>query len=516
MQSVSVAFTAEEKDSARYIGKSVRVAWKKGIIPSITFFTIGSSSIGGTDLIGSGSESVLTNWRRYQYFDESANVLDIGYERTLSMPLGGVSLARADIKFGNTSGRYLPEAMGGNGELFTAMLPRRPLLVDAGFEIDGVDSLLPQFVGITDKSPRIDIRQREMDLSAVDFLGFLENRAVDETSIYTSQRVDQILDDLLHNKLGVATADYTLDQGLNTIPFAIIEAGQKLNDFINKLVSAEVGHFFQDEFGTMRFWNRQHWDSGLFTSTQLAIHTAEVIEDISPTDAHLINVVEVKANPRAKSSNTTMFTLSGTIELQPGDNEIFVDFENPILSANTPSHTANSSSDGSGTNDTSNVTLKARSVFTRAAKYIYTNNTGRTSYITALTINGRWATPRYEGGIFHRSQDDSSVTAYEERVLAIENDYIQDRTSAMSLASLIFLQLSEPEFIREITIRAKPRLQIGDQVSWQRRPYRIFSIKARLNPSVGFLQDLTLVKRDVVNYFKIGISLIGGPDRIAP
>lgn len=516
MQSAPSAFTAEEKDTVRYVAQSTRVAWKKGTIASIKYFTIGSSMIGGNDLIGTGNESALANWRRYQFFDESTKTLGLSYERTLSMPLGGLSLARADVRLDNTSGRYLPDYMGGNSELFTSILPRRPMAIDAGFNIGGVNILLPQFIGITDKSPLIDTRSRQAELSAIDFMGFLENKAVDESTIYTSQRSDQILDNLLNSKLGIATADYVLDQGLNTIPFAIIESGQKLNDFINKIVSAEMGHFFQDEFGIMRFWNRQHWDSGQFTSVQLALHTAEVIEDTAPTDDHLVNVVEVKANPRAKSTNTTIFTLSGTVELQPGDNEVFVDFANPVLATDTPTRVANANSDGSGTNDTSNVTLKSSSVFTRAAKYIYTNSTGRTSYLTTLGITGRWATERYPEGIFHRAQDDSSVTAYEERVLAVENDYIQDRTWAMSLANLIFSQLAEPETIRNITIKAKPRLQFGDLLSWQNRNYRVFGIKTRLDPSDGFLQDLMLVKRDTVNYFKIGISLIGGADRIAP
>lgn len=519
MQSTSAAFTVEEKNKVRLIADSVRVAWKKGLIPGITLFTIGTSTIGGTDVIGGTDEGVLTAWRQYQYLDESDRVLNLDYERMLNMPIGGLNIARADVGLDNTSGRFTPRDMGGSGEMFTAMLPRRPIAIDAGFRIGSkgkTSELLPQFIGVTDRSPSVNMRQRKVDLSAIDFIGFLENKAVDETAIYTSQRVDEIIDDLFKNKLDIATADYDLDQGIQAIPFAVIESGEKVNAFVNQIVAAEMGNFFQDETGIMRFWNRQHWDSGVYTASRLSIYTADVLEDIAPTDDHLVNVVEIKANPRKKTSGATLFTLSGSIELQPGDNEVFVDFSNPVIAADAPTWTTNSAADGSGVNDTTSTTLKSSSVFVRTAKYVFSNNTGRTSFLTVLGVTGRWATLQYTEGIFHREQDSSSVTAYEERVLSIQNDYIQDRTWAMSLSSLIFSQLSEPELIRNLTIRAKPRLQLGDLISYQGRSWRIFGIKSQLDASTGFIQELQLVKRDIVNYFRIGISQIGGPDRIAP
>ena len=53
MQSVVAGFTAEERDLTRKPVAGLNVAWKKVFKSSITLFTIGVSTIGGTDVIAS-------------------------------------------------------------------------------------------------------------------------------------------------------------------------------------------------------------------------------------------------------------------------------------------------------------------------------------------------------------------------------------------------------------------------------------------------------------------------------
>ena len=77
-------------------------------------------------------------------------------------------------------------------------------------------------------------------------------------------------------------------------------------------------------------------------------------------------------------------------------------------------------------------------------------------------------------------------------------------------------QFSDPESLQKITVRAMPELQMGDLVTWQGIDWRIYNIKTKLNPNEGFIQDITLLRRPVQNYFTIGISTIGGADQIAP
>lgn len=508
MQSVSSAFTAEEKDSVRNIAHNLLVSWKKDIQTN-RMFTIGVSLIGGGDVIGINPGAV-GGPGIYRYFDESSYVTRLGWERSLNMPTGGLAKGLAEAELDNTSGRFTPRYMGGNSELFTAILPRRPFIINAGFEVDGVDQTIPQFSGILDKQPQVDTRTKRVMLHGSDYNDFFQNRYLDQTSMFTGQRTDVVIESLL-SQLGMSTAQYELDTGINVIPFGLFEKGTKYSEIIGELVEAENGHFYQDEEGKFRFENRQHWDSSPHNSVARIVYTADVINAEGLNTDHIINVVEVKGKPRGKKPRQTLFKLSSPIEVTANQNkEIWIDFEDPILAVDTVLMKSNIAS-GSTTNSNVVYTV-SQTLFAKSMKLVVT--AGVNCFVNQLDIYGRPAGLLTE--VYYRGQDDSSVTAYEERPLLVENDYIQDSSWANSYAQMLLNDYAEPENLQKITIRAKPSLQIGDLISWQGRYWRIFGIESDLSPSSGFTQELTLVQRTVASYFRIGISTIGGSDKIAP
>jgi hypothetical protein len=513
MQAVATGWTAEERDTTRKIVASTQVSWKKSFDSTIALFTIGVSTIGGVDTIASEG-GITSDWNKYQYDDESEYLTGLSYERNLQVPIGGVAKAIAEVNLDNTNGRFTPRYMGGNSELFTAVVPRRPIIINAGFNYDGIDNQIPQFVGVTTKTPETSLRNSTTKLQADDFLGFLQNRYVDNTSMFTGLSTDTVIGNIL-TELGYATAQYNLDPGISIIPFGLFEVGTRYIDIINKLVQAENGNFYQDETGVLRFENRQHYDSAPYTQVQRVLATSQVIEAKAPNESHIINVVEVRSKPRAKQTNQLVFTLSGTKELAAGaDFEIFINFDDPMLSIDNPVYVANTLSDGTGTDVTSSISLKAFSKFAKSCKITFRNNSTGTAFITNMTMYGRPAKVTTE--LYTRMQDDSSVTAYEERPYKIENDYIQSQSWANSFAQMVLNDFSDPESLQEITIRALPELQMGDLISWQGRYWRIYGIKTSISPSGGFLQTIKILQRTIVSYFRIGISTIGGTDQIAP
>jgi len=514
MQTVPTGFTAEERDTTRSVVASASLAWNKSFLSTIKFFTIGVSTIGGNDLIP-GAAGANSAWNKYQYTDESTNLLNVSYEQELNQPIGGLVKKIANFSLDNTGGRYTPRYSGGNSALFTSVnKPRRPVILNAGFNYSGIDNEIPQFVGVTSKTPEIDSRSKVAKFQANDFVDFIYNSYADRETMFTGLRTDEVLDSLLSG-LGFATSQYNLDYGINIVPFAELKPGDKLGDVINKLVQAENAHFYQDESGVLRFENRQHWDSAPYTQVQRVLTTSLVIDSITPNTDHLINVVEVKAKPRAKQANQLVFSLSGTKELAANsDTEIFVSFDDPMLSIDDPVYVANTLSDGTGTDVTSSVSLKSFSKFARAAKIVLQNNTTNTAFITSMFLNGRPA--KVVSDIYLRAQRDLSVTAYEERPYIIDNDYIGNNSWADSFAQMVLRDYSQPENLTEVTIRALPDLQMGDLVSWQGKDWRVFGIKTNIDPSVGFVQRLKLLQRTVTSYFRIGISTIGGSDLIAP
>lgn len=521
MQTTSAAFTAEARDETRKIAQSVQVSWKRAFNNTIRLFTIGVSSIGGGDII-SGTVGANLAWTKYRYDDESSRVLNLDYQRELNMPTGGVVRGLADVTLDNTSGRYTPRYMGGSSELFTAIEPGKPTIINAGFEVAGIDQTIPQFVGVTTKSPKIDSRQRQASIELSDFINFLSNRYIDDTAMYTSVRSDQILETLLTG-LGYSTAEYELDTGINIINFALFNRGDKLIDIIDDIVKAEYGHFYQDENGILRFENRYHWTDAPHTQVQQIIYTAEVINAESPNDDHIINVVEVKNQYLAKQPAQTILNWSGELQIPAGTRvEQFFEFEDPVLAITSPTvggtesyYLANSSSDGSGTDLSSSIQIIEQSLFSTTIKFVFQNNSSTDAFLTSMVIHGRPAKP--VGQIYTRVQDDSSVTAFDERPLFIDNPYIQDPVWANSIAELIVDQFSDPENLQQITIRAQPQLQIGDLISWQGKSWRIFGIKAQIDTSVGFVQELNLLQSNTIGiYFRIGVSTIGSTDMIGP
>lgn len=515
MQTVNAAFTAEEKDLVRNIAQSLQVSWHRQSTLGGRTFTIGTSTIGGKDVIGLNPGAIGTPGI-YKYFDESAYLLGLSWERGFNLPQGGLTKALAEAKLDNTSGRFLPNYMGGTSELYTAIQPRKPMIINAGFKFGGTDQTIPQFSGLLSKQPAIDIKNREAVLEANDYGAYFQNANLGNSAMYTGLKTDVLIKNILVQQ-GMSTAQYRIDAGLNTIPFAYFDSQSKLSDIINALVQSENGQFYQDEMGVFRFENRQHWDNAPFTQVQKIITTSQVLQAEAPNDDHIINVVEVSINPRVKASGATMYTLSGQITLQTGDTEVFVDFLNPVMQANSPSYVANTLADGSGANVTGSISVKSSSLFSQSAKYTFHNSTSSIAYITSMSITGRWAVAQYPTPQTIRVQDDSSVTAYQQQVLSIDNQYIQDPIWAQSLGQIILSDFSDPENLQIITIRAIPELQMGDLISWQGHYWRIYNIKASLDPSAGFTQELSLLKRGSITvYFRIGISTIGGMDKIAP
>lgn len=522
MQTVASGWTAEERDSTRKIIQNTQVSWHKQNLLSNRTFTIGVSVIGGNDAIGA-NPGALGSPANYKYFDESAYVMGISWERGLNMPVGGLTKALAEVRLDNTTERFTPRYMGGRSELYTAILPRRPILINAGFNYSGADQSIPQFAGLLNKQPKVDIRNREVTLEAADYVDFFGGRKLDQQVMFTSQRTDQVMTTLLQGTLGMSTAQYDLDYGINLIPFGYFDAGTDMSYIFQELTQAEAGHFYQDESGIFKFHNRQWGDSSPFNQIQRIILTGQVIDAQAPNDDHIINIVEVNSRVFQKQPIQTIFNLPSLsfIIVPPNSfTEQFFEFQDPVLSLTDPTnggassyYLANMSSDGSGTDMTGSIQIKNQGTFVKSVKYKFTNTSSSTIYITQLVLAGRAVIN--PSNIYLRSRDDSSVTAYQEQPYQINNDYIQNASWAASLSQMILSDFSDPESLQIITIRALPELQLFDLVSWQGRYWRIFNIRNTLDPSVGFTQELTMLQRNITTYFRIGISTIGGSDMIS-
>lgn len=438
------------------------------------------------------------------------------------MPTGGLSMGLFEADLDNTSGRFTPRYMGGNSELFTSVQKvMRPVIINAGFHYSGLDNLIPQFIGLNYDQPKIDSRSRSLKMTGYDFMSYLQNSYLDHQIMFTAQRTDQVLANIM-TTLGYATGQYDFDTGINVIPFGFFDVNAKFSDIIDQVVEAENGRIYQSPTGKLIFENRQHWDTAPNNVIQRVITTAMVIDAQSPDDTHLINVVEITSKNMVKQPLQVIMSFSTPTPIAAGSSvDLFFNFDDPVLQVINPSiggsdsfYLANDAPDGTGADRTNDVSIKSISNFAQASKITFQNNSATPLTLSSVTISGRPV--KNISDINVRVQDDSSVTAYQPRILQIDNDYIQSIDWANSYGQMIVNDFSEPENLQIITIRAMPDLDLGSYISWQGRYWRIFDIKTTLNPSVGFVQELTMLQRTISSYFRIGISTIGGSDKIAP
>lgn len=513
MQSTNALFTAAEKAPFRQISQSLLVAWHLQTVLGARTFTIGVSLIGSSDFIGINPGAVGSPGN-YKYFDESAYLMHLEWDRGLRLPQGGLSMGLGAATLDNTSKRFLPRYIGGNSELSTAIVPRRPVIINAGFNV-GTDLRFPQFAGLVSGQPQVDLRARTVSLKFADYISYFQNKYLDKVTMFTAQFTDQVIESLLV-KLGMSTAQYNLDQGINLIPFGIFDVGTKFSDAIGQLVEAENGQFYQDEQGIFRFENRQKWTQSPYTNVQKIITTAMVINSQVTNTDHIVNSVEIKSSVRTKQPDQLVFSLSQPQAIgRNTDVTIFVQFNDPILALDTPASWAvNTQIDGSGSDISGSVTLKSIDVFAQTAKLIFTNSSANDGFITSLVLYGRPAQVTTQ--IDYQAKDGSSVTAFQEQTLSINNNFVQSQSWAQTYAQMILNDFANPSNIQRLTVRAMPDLQLGDLISWQGKYWRIFDNKQIIDPGSGFIQELLLVQKTIQTYFRIGISTIGGSDQISP
>ena len=530
MQSVSQAFTDRTSSSMRAIDWRLLMSFLKQFDAGIDFFTIGVSTIGSTDII-KGDNAVVQEWDKYDYEDFANRVKSIEWVREADPPLGAVTLAMADLVLENHDDLFTPTNRQSRyyGKLGTG----RPVRIYAGFKDT---EKIQVFVGLTEGVPVIDEKNKTARFHCIDFMRKLQETELNEEVILTNSRTDQGISAVLQAG-GLITSQFSLDTGTVVIPFIYFKKGTKVGDAVRELTEAELGATYMDENGIIRFNNRTNW----LNKTQVWQFTdRNMIDRSTPDVSKVINLVEVFSNTRALEDNQPVFTTGGSalkftddtdFLLAGQSKEAFVNFKDdegdlPVVNVVSPlagirnnsGYEANSEADGSGADLTASVGVGSISKFSTAMKMTFTNSGSQTAVISRLEI---WGAPaRIQDRIYVIQKDTASITEYEEQPVKIENNYIQDESAASSIAQLILEDRAEIDDEREIVIKGVPQLQIGDFVRCvddrgNNDTYYVKRISGIIGGD-GLRQTLTIVKRSLTQYFRIGISTIGGTDAIAP
>ncbi len=493
MQTVSSDFQDECNATIRQPRHNLKVAWERTENAGVVFGVVGTSTVDGNDIV-QGELTVITQMDLFEFTDETDYLLQLVWERRVQEPLGGIAYALGDLLLENTSKRFTPDY---DGTIGSYILPQRPVKLFTGFYYDSIEKTIPAIYGLTDQFKE-NKQNRTVKVGLFDYLSYINEFQL-ETSIYADQRSDQIIADILENEMGFSTSQFSLDTGLNTIGFAWFEKGTKAGDAIRAICEAEEGYFYQDEMGLLRFENRRHYNDSPHDTVQWTIEKDEILDWQEDETVQIINRCTVIAKPRTIQSTVEVWRAGEVIEVEHGEaKEVWADFEDPCndieaLTATTD-YKANTKSDESGSDITSDMSM-AQAEFTTSAKITITNNSGGKAYITFLRLRGDPAT--IDNPIEEMYEDTTSQDSYGVREITIENNFIDSESFAYYLARTIVRKYKDPLRRIKILVQCVPQLQLKDRIKVKDMDtdtyteYRLMAIRAIMTDQ-GFLQELTL------------------------
>lgn len=510
MQTVSPQFQEYSEASVRPVRASVLFSFEKEYLPGVEFFTIGDSTIGGDDLI-KGTGEVVQEWDKYVYTDYSDRLISLEWSRQEDA-LSSVSVAIADIVLDNHDNFFTP---GSGSSIDGSVLPSRPVRIGAGFGSEDI----PQMVGITEGMPIIDKDSGTVRFHCVDYLYSLLQRSMDTVPLVQNSTTDVILEEIL-TTFGLVSGQFQLDPGFNLVPYFYTNKGESFGDIAYPLLQAEMGRLFLSEEGVIIFQNRQN----LPDAVSMSFDFSNIVDQKYIDGEGIINSVEVTSVPREVQDFQKLYELRASVLIPANDSiEIWADFTDPVTDVLEPIYddgvtesyyATNVLEDGTGATNDAAISLDSVSLYSKSYLLEFSNSSSTPTYITNLVLGG---TPVKEvaSSLYVREEDADSIDKYEESSLPIDNRFIQDSSSAQSLALRILESSSELNDTQEIEVKGTPALQVRDAVTSMSQPYFVTKIENSINDN-RFRQILTLNQRQVVDYFAIEISTIGGPDIIAP
>lgn len=518
MQSVSNEFNLLANSDIRPLSWGVRISFDKEFDDDVTFFTLNQSQLNGIDLLSPNADNPLQAWDYYDYRDYTERTNYIAIERSLEFPYSVVS-AIADFQLNNYDAYFTPNSTSPIQEF---ILPKRPVRLLQGFS----NTALQQFVGLTEGMPEIDREGGTATFTAMDFLTWIYDMPIRNTQALNNVRTDQVLANIF-TQFGLSPTQYDLATARNTIPFLFFEKDQQtVGEIIRPLMQAEGGLLWLDEQGIIKFRPRLEQP----TDPTYQFDSDSIINIETVGDDQIINHVIINTDVREVQEYQGVFSKTSSdtnLNVVPaGGTYVFeAQLSDPCLSIETPTSGVNSSVSWftaalpNGTPVTSGVTVTSVEQKTNTFNITFSNSNGFSVNIDQMFLWGQPAKRISVESTIYDAYDDESVLKYEEKILSIDNNFIQSVSQAESLALTILNEYAEYSSVIEIEVKGNPALQLADIVEVDYAEfsgnYRIISIKNQTQDS-KFTQILKLRRQNERRWFQLDVSQLNGADILAP
>jgi hypothetical protein len=442
--------------------------------------------------------SIEIMWDGINWTDESTYFLSSQGDEQIAGINGQGIASTLDIDLDNSEERFTPDNT--SSPLYGYIKPKTPIKVSITI---GVTTRL--FTGYI-KGIHPNTKTRICSFECYDNQILVSDVKADGV-VYQDNRSDQLLA-VLAQMVGLTSSQYSFDVGVQTINYGYFE-DSSIWEVMGQIAAAERGRIFFDRDGILKFWNREHLHNKT-TSVTLTQNDWIIDLDYSVNDNDVKNDVIVQAKPRGSDGVQVVWSVGNISYLDPytdtlvmvpagGSQQATLEMENPCSLfiqpiANTD-YIANSAQDGSGDDLTSDISITE---FVDYGTSVFLNivNTGaRDAYLTTFQVRGNpIIVLKY---IQVEVKDDNSISLYGSQSETIQNDFIQDESSASDIAyeELWRKQYAINNF--KVDIVGIPYLICGDVISFEHKKdsyknYMIDKLNWKLDDG-GFKQTLTLV-----------------------
>lgn len=272
-----------------------------------SFFTLNQSELNGDDILKSGSnDATPQNWDFYDYDDYTDRLTSMTWSRSLEFPYQ-VQCGQLDVSLENTDGFLTP--LNPNSSIGENNLPARPIRIYAGY--NGGTEIIPQFAGLTQELPDVNVDSKTVDYHAVDFLYDICNQSLSKIIDMRDVRTDQVIAAILES-YGLAPSQYSLATGTYNVPFVFFDVGESAGTALKQLVQAENGFLWLDEKGVVRFENNASLQG--FTEAQVILQDYDIVNITPGAFGDIVNHVRITAEVREVQEWQEIYAKSSSAE----------------------------------------------------------------------------------------------------------------------------------------------------------------------------------------------------------
>ena len=377
------------------------------------------------------------------YDDLTINTKSVHFSRGKSDELGKAEVGQLSVTLNNADGLYTPSNSGGG--LYLSLLPKRPIKVY--YSSSGTD--YPLFYGyIEEIIPHPHLSEQDCIINSTDGLDFLSRHDM-ATALYKDALTGTIHGYILDDA-GWSATMRTLDAGQDTVPYWYGH-DVKARFAQTELDDNEQGFSYVDGSGYFNFEDRHHRSTATHQTSQATFdNTMDYISSpLSPKNVY--NIIKVTVTPWELQSITTLWTLEETPSIPAGESRtwwadasvsgqsVFVDAWTTLVA--TTDYTANSQSDGGGTDMTADIAVTL-SKLAKTMKITLTNNGSIPAYITLLQARGTYYDDLTK--VTLKAEDSTSQTAYQKRTYELDGKYMTDTDKAQDYVTYAIGKYKNP------------------------------------------------------------------------